>query len=81
MHRFGRGHICGTLYSAVRLACRFWPVRKYPWGVCEALSSAYSDVGSLKRLIFEEGYEELKMETDKRYYAYRSEQLLDDPSL
>ena len=56
-------------------------MRKYPWGTCEALSSSYSDVGALKRLIFEEGYEELKMETDKRYYAYRSEQLLDDPSL
>ena len=70
-----------VVLSAVWHACRFWPVRKYPWGTCEALSSAYSDVGALKRLIFEEGYEELKMETDKRYYAYRSEQLLDDPSL
>ena len=56
-------------------------MRKYPWGVCEALSSAYSDVGALKRLIFEGGYEERKMETGKRDYAYRSEQLLDDPSL
>jgi septin family protein len=38
-------------------------------------------MGALKRLIFEEGYEELKNETNRRYYAYRSEQLLDDPNL
>ncbi len=56
-------------------------MRKYPWGTCEALSSTHSDVGALKRLIFEEGYEELKSETDKRYYAYRSEQILHDPNL
>ncbi|EIE24975.1 hypothetical protein COCSUDRAFT_83668 [Coccomyxa subellipsoidea C-169] len=62
---------------------RFWPVRKYPWGTCEALSSVHSDVGALKRLLFEEGYEELKAATEDRYYHYRSQQLLnlDDPSL
>ena len=62
-------------------ACRFWPVRKYPWGTCEALSSTHSDAGALKRLLFEDGYEELKRKTNKRYFAYRSEQLLDDPNL
>ena len=56
-------------------------MRKYPWGTCEALSSTHSDVGALKRLLFEDGYEELKSETNKRYFTYRSEQLLDDPSL
>ncbi|CAK0786298.1 hypothetical protein CVIRNUC_009511 [Coccomyxa viridis] len=60
---------------------KFWPVRQYPWGTCEALSSTHSDVGALKRLLFEDGYEELKSETNKRYFTYRSEQLLDDPSL
>lgn len=62
---------------------RFWPVRKYPWGTCEALSSVHSDVGALKRLLFEEGYEELKGATEERYYHYRSQQLLnlDDPTL
>ena len=60
---------------------RFWPVRKYPWGTCEALSSVHSDVGALKRLLFEEGYEELKAATEQRYYAYRSEHLLNDPTV
>ncbi|BDA49236.1 probable Septin-7 [Coccomyxa sp. Obi] len=62
---------------------RFWPVRRYPWGTCEALSSVHSDVGALKRLLFEEGYEELKAATEERYYHYRSQQLLnlDDPTL
>lgn len=62
---------------------RFWPVRKYPWGTCEALSSTHTDVGALKRLLFEEGYEELKAGTEERYYAFRSQQLLnlDDPTL
>jgi len=62
---------------------RFWPVRKYPWGTCEALSSVHSDVGALKRLLFEEGYEEVKAATEERYYSFRSQQLLnlDDPTL
>jgi septin family protein len=40
-------------------------------------------VGALKRLLFEEGYEELKAQTEQRYYAFRSQQLLnlDDPTL
>lgn len=43
----------------------------------------HSDVGALKRLLFEEGYEELKAATEERYYHYRSQQLLnlDDPTL
>jgi len=32
---------------------RFWPVRRYPWGNCEALSSVHSDLPALKRLLFE----------------------------
>ena len=38
------------LLTPVRLAvagvasCRFWPVRKYPWGSCEALLSTHSDL-------------------------------------
>ena len=80
-------HFHGCLQALLRMplsegvACRFWPVRQYPWGTCEALSSTHSDVGALKRLLFEDGYEELKSETNKRYFTYRSEQLLDDPSL
>ena len=29
-------------------ACRFWPVRKYPWGKAEALSSQHSDLAALR---------------------------------
>lgn len=54
----------------------FWPVRRYPWGTCEALRSAHSDLTCLKKLLFEVGYEELKGETEKRYYGFRKEQLL-----
>lgn len=35
------------------LRCRFWPVREYPWGSCEALSSQHSDLAALKKLLFE----------------------------
>ena len=34
---------------------RFWPVRKYPWGTCEAMSSRHSDLAALKKLLFEVG--------------------------
>lgn len=54
----------------------FWPVRRYPWGTCEALRSTHSDLTCLKKLLFEVGYEELKGETERRYYGFRKEQLL-----
>ncbi|KAK9831503.1 hypothetical protein WJX81_003303 [Elliptochloris bilobata] len=62
---------------------RFWPVRRYPWGNCEALSSVHSDLPALKRLLFEVGFEDLKAATDQRYYQFRSQQLLhlDDPNM
>jgi len=55
---------------------RYWPVRKYPWGVCEALSSDHSDVSSLKKLLLEVGFEEFKDHTDERYHTYREQELL-----
>ena len=64
-------------------ACvRFWPVRKYPWGSCEALSSLHSDLSALKKLLFEVMYEELKQLTEQRYYKFRQNTLfnLDDPN-
>ena len=61
---------------------RFWPVRHYPWGTCEALSSIHSDLASLKKLLFEVMYEELKQQTEHRYYKFRQNTLfnLDDPN-
>ncbi|KAL3143563.1 hypothetical protein ABBQ38_002360 [Trebouxia sp. C0009 RCD-2024] len=56
---------------------RFWPVREYPWGSCEALSSRHSDLAALKKLLFEVSYMELKDATEARYYHYRESQLLD----
>ena len=47
--------------------CRFWPVRTYPWGKCEALSSTNSDLATLKRMLFEEGFAALKQATEERY--------------
>ena len=55
------------IFSVVAL-CRFWPVRSYPWGRCEALSSINSDLALLKRLLFEEGFAKLKQDTEERYY-------------
>lgn len=57
-------------------------MREYPWGRCEALSSKHSDMPALKKLLFEVAYNDLKDATEKRYYAYREQQLLDmdDPS-
>lgn len=55
---------------------RYWPVRRYPWGKCEALSSEHSDVAALKKLLLEIGFEEFKAKTEERYYHYREEELL-----
>jgi septin family protein len=50
---------------------RFWPVRKYPWGRCEALSTAHSDLAVLRKLLLETAYWELKAVTEARYLKYR----------
>ena len=52
-------------------ALRFWPVRRYPWGTCQVQLSSHSDMGALKRLLFESAFEELKAVTEARYYAAR----------
>lgn len=54
---------------------RFWPVRKYPWGKAEALSSQHSDLAALRKLLFEVSYFELKEKTEERYYRFREELL------
>ncbi|DBA78230.1 TPA: hypothetical protein ACH3X2_008186 [Trebouxia sp. C0005] len=54
---------------------RFWPVRTYPWGKCEALSSSNSDLSSLKRLLFEDGFAGLKRATEARYHKFRTAHL------
>lgn len=57
-------------------------MRRYPWGTCEALSSVHSDLSALKKLLFEVVYEELKQQTEQRYYRFRQNTLfnLDDPN-
>jgi septin family protein len=62
---------------------RFWPVRKYAWGSCEAMSSVHSDLAALKKLLFEVAYTDLKRGTEERYYRFREQQLLnlDDPTM
>ena len=57
-------------------------MRNYPWGTCEALSSIHSDLSALKKLLFEVMYEELKQDTERRYYSFREQSLfnLDDPN-
>lgn len=51
-------------------------MRKYPWGTCEALSSEHSDFAALKKLLLETSFEELKEGTERRYYRFREEELL-----
>lgn len=67
-----------TSWRSQRSCClhRFWPVRKYPWGSCEALSSEHSDFAALKKLLLETSFEELKEATEKRYYKFREQELL-----
>jgi len=62
--------------------CRFWPIRSYDWGNCEALSSRHSDLSALKKLLFEVMFEELKEHTEQRYHKFRQNTLfnLDDPN-
>jgi len=50
---------------------RFWPVRRYPWGRCESLLTAHSELPVLRRLLFETAYWELKANTDKEYLKFR----------
>ena len=72
----GRGVLWIICNGGCLLSCRFWPVRKYPWGTCEALSSEHSDFAALKKLLLETSFEELKEETERRYYRFREEELL-----
>ena len=46
---------------------RYWPVRRYPWGVCEALSSEHSDVAALKKLLLELCFEEFKVQPRQQF--------------
>lgn len=48
-------------------------------GNVETFSSRDSDVLLLKKLLFHDGFEALKKETEKRYYAYRKDRLLRVP--
>ena len=49
-----------TLAPPRPAVCRYWPVRRYPWGSCEAMLTAHSDAPALRRLLFETAYLELK---------------------
>lgn len=70
--------LCSGYAAVIRVRltwlCRFWPVRSYPWGRCEALSSTNSDLAILKRLLFEEGFAQLKQGTEERYYRSAAHQ-------
>ena len=37
----------------------FWPERQYAWGTCEAFNPAHSDVFHLRKLLMNEGLEEI----------------------
>ena len=71
------------LFRSNYCCCRFWPVRRYPWGTAESLSGTHSDFACLKKLLFEVAYMDLKAATESRYYKYREGSLLhfDDPSM
>ncbi len=49
-------------------------MRQYDWGTCETMSSEYSDVAALKRVLLEEGFWELKALTEWRFHAFRQQQ-------
>lgn len=53
-------HSCSTVQIGLVLR-RHWPVRSYPWGTAEALSSSHSDVPALKRLLIELSFDDIKV--------------------
>jgi hypothetical protein len=53
---------------------QFWPVRAYPWGRCESLLAAHSELPALRRLLFEAAYWELKANTEAQYLQYRRQE-------
>src|SRR5690606_15249986 len=53
----------------------FWPVRKYSWGVCQAFHRQHSDCYWLRRLVLEEGFFDLKRDSNIRYTIFRNNQL------
>lgn len=59
---------------------RFWPVRRYPWGRAEPLSTAHSELPTLRKLLFETGYWELKAHTDEEYLGFRKKRVAEDAS-
>ena len=41
---------------AAALTHRYWPIREYQWGRCEAFNRQHSDCSILKRLLLEEAF-------------------------
>ena len=57
-------HLVCLHLQVQKLLCSFhrhWPVRSYPWGTAEALSSSHSDVPALKRLLIELSFDDIKV--------------------
>jgi len=55
-----------------KLICRHWPVRRYPWGTIETMSSCHSDLLSLKRVLFETAPGLTKILTEERFTGFRA---------
>lgn len=53
----------------------FWPVRRYSWGVCQAFHREHSDCYWLRRVVIEEGFFDLKRDSNLRYTIFRNAQL------
>jgi septin family protein len=50
---------------------QFWPERNYDWGTCEAFNPDHSDLLLLRRLLLQEGVEEIARDKVARCVAMR----------
>jgi septin family protein len=62
--------VCSNTCNKEQLAAeepQFWPERNYDWGICEAFNPEHSDLLLLRRLLLQEGVEEIARDKVKRF--------------
>jgi len=63
--------VSSDMYAAGAKSDVFWPVRDYQWGTCEAFNCSHSDTSTLKRLLLECGYHDVKESSSSFYQAFK----------
>jgi len=63
--------VSSDMYTTGAKSDVFWPVRCYQWGTCEAFNRSHSDTSTLKRLLLECGYHDVKESSSSFYQAFK----------